>query len=84
MIDRADHHSDELDSMLEQVRHWEPHRRIALARRVLETLEPPHVSTPLRRIPLEQVFGLLKTEAPPPSDDECRQIIEEERLRKYG
>ncbi len=39
---------------------------------------------PPMTIPLEEVFGMLKTDAPPPSDEECKRIIEEERLKKYG
>jgi hypothetical protein len=33
---------------------------------------------------LDQVFGLLKTDSPPPDDEECAKIIEEEHLRKHG
>jgi hypothetical protein len=29
------------------------------------------------------LHGLFKTEAPPPTDEECRQILEEELLRKH-
>ncbi|CAN5819228.1 hypothetical protein BH23PLA1_BH23PLA1_27580 [soil metagenome] len=30
------------------------------------------------------LIGLLQREGPPPSDDECETILEEELLRKYG
>jgi hypothetical protein len=58
--------------------------RLTLARRVLESLENPTVSEPPKSLPIDQVFGLLKTAAPAPTDEECGQIIEEERMRKYG
>lgn len=69
--------------ILDEVRTWEPERRLALARQILE-MSPATVSKPPRRIPLDQVFGMLKTDRPAPSDEECRRIIEEERLKKYG
>jgi hypothetical protein len=65
--------------ILDEVRTWEPERRLALARRILE-MPPGVVSKPPRRLPLDQVFGMLKTDRPAPSDEECRRIIEEERL----
>jgi hypothetical protein len=77
--------ANELADVLDRVKTWTPARRITLARRILETVElSSAVEPPPRRIPLEQVFGLLKTDAPPPTDEECARIVEEERMRKYG
>lgn len=73
-------HSEQ--EILDEVRTWEPERRLALVRQILEM--SPTVSKPPRRIPLDQVFGMLKTDRPAPSDEECRRITEEERLKKYG
>ena len=42
------------------------------------------IAEPSRRMSPGQVIGLLKTEAPAPTDAECERIVEEERLRKYG
>jgi hypothetical protein len=77
--------ANELSDVLDRVRTWPPALRITLARRILETMElSPNVEEPPQRIPLDQIFGLLKTDAPPPTDEECARIIEEERMRKYG
>ena len=67
-----------------RVKIWAPEMRIVLTRKILETLEPLEVSHPPRRMSLERVFELLKTESPPPNEEECAKIVKGERLRKYG
>lgn len=74
----------ELNDIIDRVRNWEPASRALLARRILDTLDPPHISDPPRSLPPESVFGLLKTDASPPTDDEVRAILDEERLRKHS
>jgi hypothetical protein len=85
--------ADEVSEVLDRVRHWSPPSRIALARRILESLDPsvkdnaaPEASSTeaMRGVPVELVIGLLKTDRKPPDDEECRRIVEEERWRKYG
>jgi hypothetical protein len=77
--------SSELVDVLSRVKDWSPALRITLARRILESLErQPVVERPPMLIPLDQVYGMLKTDAPPPTDEECDRIIEEERMRKCG
>ena len=39
---------------------------------------------PLERNSLNEGIGIAKTDVPPPTDDECKKILEEERLKKYG
>ena len=39
---------------------------------------------PFRGVPVESVVGLLRTDRDPPTDEECRQIVEEERWKRYG
>jgi hypothetical protein len=73
----------EIAEVLSRVRTWRPEVRVSLARQILETLERPEISEPPRRMRLDQVLGLLKSDAPPPTDEECERIIEEERIRKY-
>ena len=70
--------------VLQRVRTWEPEMRIDLARRILETLVPRQIPPPPRTMSPEEVFGILKTDGPPPTDEECKKIIEEERMKKYG
>jgi hypothetical protein len=33
---------------------------------------------------LQELLGLIKTDGPPPNDEECRRLLEEELLKKYG
>ena len=74
----------EMSEVFNRVKTWVPEMRIVLTRKILETLEPSGVSEPPRTMSLDQVFGLLKTDSPPPNDEECAKIVEEERLRKHG
>ncbi|MCZ6681161.1 MAG: hypothetical protein O7E52_28410 [Candidatus Poribacteria bacterium] len=74
--------TSEMFEVLSRVKTWVPEMRIVLARKILETLAPPEVSTPLRRMPLDQVFGLLRTDSPPPDDEQCARIVEDERDTK--
>ena len=77
-------HATEMSEVLSRVKTWMPEMRIVLARKILETLNPLQISEPPRKMSLDQVFGILKTDSPPPSDEECAKIVEEERLRKHG
>ena len=76
--------SRDIADVLERVRAWTPGMRIVLARKVLETLESASISEPPRSMLLDDVVGLLRTDEPPPDDDECDRIVEQERVRKYG
>jgi hypothetical protein len=42
-----------------------------------------HVS-PQQREAILSLIGILKTDQPPPSDEEVEKIVEEARMRKYG
>jgi hypothetical protein len=77
---------DELSEVLKRVEQWPIVQRRTLALRLLEGLgEPrPTLQRPPMTIPLEKVRGILATDAPAPSDEECKQWIEDERVRKYG
>ena len=76
--------SKEVFEVLQRVKTWKPEMRIDLAHRILETLVSPKIPPPARTISPEEVFGILKTDNPPPTDEECKKIIEEERIKKYG
>jgi hypothetical protein len=85
--------TNEIGEVLDRVKTWSPPSRIALARRILETLESSaagesqhsrQVEEPTRGVPVETVLGMLRTDREPPSDEECRRIVEEERWKKYG
>ena len=85
--------ADEISEVLDRVKDWPPPSRISLARRILESLDvsgfgetgprsPAEKTT--RGVPVESVVGLLRTDREPPSDEECRRIVEEVRWKKYG
>ena len=76
--------SKEMFEVLDRVQNWEPEMRIDLARRILETVVPALPPKPPQTMSLDEVIGILKTDSPPPTDEECKKIIEEERLKKYG
>lgn len=76
--------SKEMFEVLQRVKTWQPDMRIDLVRRILETLVPRQIPSPPRTMSPEEVFGILKMDGPPPTDEECREIIEEERMKKYG
>jgi hypothetical protein len=76
--------SQELVEVLSRVKSWPFDMRMTLARRILETAVTPGIQEPPRTMSLDQIIGLLKTEAPPPTDEECARIIDEERMRRHG
>ncbi len=76
--------SRDLADVVNRVKDWPLDMRISLARRILETAETPAIIEPPRTLSLDRVIGVLKTDAPAPTDEECERIIEEERLRKHG
>ncbi len=76
--------SPNISDVIELIRTWSPAMRVALARKVLETLGSTVISEPQRTMPFDDVVGLLRTDVSPPDDGECGQIIEQERARKYG
>ncbi len=74
----------EIFEVWDRVRTWDPEMRIDLARRILETVVPSRIQPPPQTMSLDEVIGIAKTDAPPPTDEDCQQILEEEHLKKYG
>jgi len=75
---------DPMSEVLDRVNTWSPAQGITLAWRILESLEARPISELPTTRSLKDLVGLLKTDAPPPTDEECRNILEEELMRKYG
>ncbi len=75
--------SGTVEGILDHVKNWTPSERLRLARMILETLEAPSIGVPSRTESLKDIIGLLKTDAPPPTDEECRAILEEELIKKH-
>ncbi len=76
--------SKEMFEVLQRVKTWKPEMRIDLARRVLETIVSPRPLLSAQTMTLEEVQAIMKTDKLPPTDEECKKILEEERMKKYG
>ncbi len=76
----------EVESVLRQVKSWSAESRIALARRVLESveLESPNVTGGLKGKSSEQVLGMWSPGTSAPTDEECNQILADELSRKHA
>ena len=74
----------EIVEVWNRVRTWDPEMRIDLARRILETVVPSRIHPPPQTMSLNEVIGIAKTDAPPPTHEDCKKILEEERIKKYG
>lgn len=81
-VDSMQHLSD----VWREVRDWPARQRLALATRILQSLEqeqrPPTVSTERQRA-LARLIGAWKADHSP-TDEEVQQIIEKEKMKKYG
>jgi hypothetical protein len=75
--------SGKIGGILDQLKTWPSSERLRLARMILESLEGtlPEVPSPARS--LKDILGMLKTDAPPPSDEECRTLLEDELIKKH-
>lgn len=78
----------EIADLVQRIRSWPPPMRIALARRILETLEGLPVEQPPTERPrgptAAEIAAMFKTDKPAPSDEEVDRILEEELMKKYG
>jgi hypothetical protein len=72
-----------IDELVDEVRSWSRTDRMALIRELLHASDEPDISVPPMTIPLDQVLGMLKSDGPPPTDEECQRIVEEVRTRRY-
>lgn len=48
------------------------------------TRNRPAASRPPMTRTLDRVVGSIRGVGPPPDDEECERIVEEERMKKYG
>jgi hypothetical protein len=74
----------EYQDIFETISRWPPEARRDLVRDVQKTLDDKRPSRPTRGYSADEVIGLLKTDRPAPTDEECERILEEELMRKYG
>lgn len=78
----------QIAEVVQHVQNWPPPMRIALARRILETLESAGVDQSPPSLPrgpsAAEIAAMFKTDKPAPDDATVKQWIEEHRMEKYG
>jgi hypothetical protein len=75
-----------LSNIWREISSWTPEERLALAKRILQSLQQDEAAVTVsqaRREALQQLIGIWKTEQPP-NDEEVERILEQERMKKYG
>ena len=75
--------TSKIDEILDQLRTWPSSDRLRLARRILEMLEVGASEAAPRPKSIMDLVGVLKTDAPAPTDEECQAILEEELMKKH-
>ena len=76
--------SSHIEGLLDQLKGWPSSDRLRLARRILETLEAPAPEAAPPAPSLRSLLGLLRTDSPPPTEEECQALLEEELAKKHG
>jgi hypothetical protein len=74
---------DKIAEFVDRVADWPTGDRLALAQKILGTIErdlaPARPKKSLRKL-----VGLLRRDGPSPTDEEIAQMIDEEIMKKYG
>ncbi len=79
-----DPQTDQVSAELGRISDWPAEDRLELARKILQTLESRVGEKQKRQASLRNLLGMLDSGNPPPSDEECGKVLEEELLRKHG
>ncbi len=72
------------EDVLRIVGSWSLTRRMDLARDILSMPTDQAEVEERRRDALAKLRGFLKTDEPPPSDEQVKQWLDERRTEKYG
>jgi hypothetical protein len=72
--------SNELQDIWGRVKGWPEELQVSLASKILSSLQ----EQPTPRKPLADLVGVLAGDGPPPTDEQVRTILDEERGRKFG
>jgi hypothetical protein len=76
--------AEQVSEIIERVKTWSRSMKIALAKRVLDTLESPEARPTTRGRPVEELIGIGAGDSPPPDDDQVHTWVDEHRMGKYG
>ena len=76
---------DNLTNIWREVSAWPPDQRRTLATRLLQSLqeEKSVAVSKERQEALRHLIGIWKTDQPP-NEDQVKQILDRERMKKYG
>lgn len=72
-----------LDEIQDQALKLSPEERLQLANALMKSLQPTSRPAAKRAGLAESLFGIAKTDTPPPSDEEVREILDERLAQKY-
>lgn len=82
--------ADELAEVFSRVKEWSPDLRIALVKRILESLRLAEsglhdtAHAPPRGLSAEEARALFQADRPAPDDETIKRWIDEYRTEKYG
>jgi hypothetical protein len=72
--------TSELQDVWGRIKDWPEELQISLASKILASLQQ-EPACPQK--PLADLVGVLACDGPPPTDEEVRTILDEERTRKF-
>ena len=72
---------EDVQQVWQRIRSWPQPMRLSLAAKILQSLEAEQTGP---KKSLADLVGILESDKPPPTDEDVQQILEEERMRKYG
>ena len=78
--------TQDFSEILQRVQTWPTRKKLALARRLLESVEvaADAESLGMRAVSSQQVLGMWKPDGPVPNDEEVQRILEDELIKKYA
>ena len=75
--------TDPVTSVWREVRDWPPCDRLALASKIVQSLETEDSAAKREQPSLSNLIGAWQTDRIP-TDEEIERILEEERMRKHA
>jgi len=74
---------DQVLQVFERVEKWPEEARRSLVEKIMATFGEAS-PTPVRRKNFMNLLGLLKTDGPPPTDEEVDRMLHDARMERFG
>lgn len=74
----------DLGEVVHKVASWPVDDRLLLVQRILDSIRSSERRDGGHQKTLKDLFGILKIDGEPPTDEECAKIIEEAKMQKYA